>query len=201
MFPLAFPLDRLAGAEPGSSVLDPFCGRGTTIFAARLLGLPAVGIDVNPVATAIARAKLKSVSADAVVRRARVLLAKASRRSRPTGRFWELAFHPETLDDLVALRAGLLASREDATTTALRAIVMGILHGPLQKRKQTYLSNQMPRTYATKPDGAVRYWERHGMLPPQVDVLDAVERRARYVLAERVTACGGESSLATSDAC
>ena len=30
MFPLDFPLARLAGASTGDWVLDPFCGRGST---------------------------------------------------------------------------------------------------------------------------------------------------------------------------
>src|SRR5437870_4140125 len=62
MFPLSFPYRRLRAVKRGSWVLDPFCGRGTTNVAARLLGLPSVGIDSSPVATAIASAKLCDVS-------------------------------------------------------------------------------------------------------------------------------------------
>ena len=40
MFPLPFPFEALANAKPGEWVFDPFCGRGTTILAARLRGLP-----------------------------------------------------------------------------------------------------------------------------------------------------------------
>lgn len=58
VFPLDFPYRQLVKASPKDWVLDPFCGRGTTNFAARLLGLPSVGIDSNPVAVAIAEAKL-----------------------------------------------------------------------------------------------------------------------------------------------
>jgi hypothetical protein len=185
MFPIEFPLDRLRDAGPESHVLDPFCGRGTTIYAARLLALPAVGIDVNPVAVAIAQAKLAAVSAEAVVRRARRMLKdRRGYVTPPAGRFWDLAYAPSTLTDLVALREELLKSRADPVATVLRAIVMGILHGPLRKGKPTYLSNQMPRTYATKPDAAVRYWEREGLVAPEVDVLEALRRRAEYVLAE-----------------
>jgi len=56
MFPLDFPLGALAEGRPGEWVLDPFCGRGTTLFAARKLGMPSVGIDSNAVAAAIAQA-------------------------------------------------------------------------------------------------------------------------------------------------
>jgi hypothetical protein len=44
MFPLSFPFEALAKAQKGEWVFDPFCGRGTTIFAARLRGLPSVGV-------------------------------------------------------------------------------------------------------------------------------------------------------------
>jgi hypothetical protein len=74
MFPLDFPLDALAGARPHEWVLDPFCGRGTTLFAARLCGLGAVGVDVNPVATALAAAKLVRIRPETIVRRCRELL-------------------------------------------------------------------------------------------------------------------------------
>jgi 2-polyprenyl-3-methyl-5-hydroxy-6-metoxy-1,4-benzoquinol methylase len=58
MFPISFPMAALADAKAGERVLDPFCGRGTTAYAARLLGLPTVGIDADRVAVTIAKAKL-----------------------------------------------------------------------------------------------------------------------------------------------
>lgn len=36
--------------DSGDVVLDPFCGTGTTLVEARKLGLPAVGLEANPVA-------------------------------------------------------------------------------------------------------------------------------------------------------
>jgi DNA modification methylase len=59
MYPLNFPLRVLeTRARPGQWILDPFCGRGTTNFAARVLGLPSIGVDSSAVAVAIAQAKL-----------------------------------------------------------------------------------------------------------------------------------------------
>ncbi len=39
-------------------VLDPFCGSGTVLLEAKLLGVNAIGIDINPLAVLIARAKI-----------------------------------------------------------------------------------------------------------------------------------------------
>ncbi|NTW28880.1 MAG: site-specific DNA-methyltransferase [Coriobacteriia bacterium] len=44
-------------APASSVVLDPMCGSGTSLVEATLLGHPAIGIDINPIATLISRAK------------------------------------------------------------------------------------------------------------------------------------------------
>ncbi|NJN98715.1 MAG: hypothetical protein HC875_33820 [Anaerolineales bacterium] len=46
----------------GETVLDPFCGSGTTLVEARRLGRNAVGIDANPLACLISRAKASGIS-------------------------------------------------------------------------------------------------------------------------------------------
>lgn len=43
--------------EPGETVLDPFCGSGTTLVEAMLAGRDSVGVDIHPVATLAASAK------------------------------------------------------------------------------------------------------------------------------------------------
>ncbi|HVH72468.1 MAG TPA: DNA methyltransferase, partial [Candidatus Dormibacteraeota bacterium] len=78
MFPLEFPMRVLSKHHHERGwVFDPFCGRGTTNFAARLLGLPTVGIDSSPVASAIAEAKLLTASPRAVVKVAKQILNDA----------------------------------------------------------------------------------------------------------------------------
>src|SRR5262249_4692127 len=81
---------------------------------------------------------------------------------------------------------------------ALRGLVLGILHGPRNKGVPTYLSNQMPRTYATKPEPAVRFWRRGRMKPPKVDVLEAIKKRAAFSFAELPPVTDGEVMLGDS---
>ena len=49
-------LDRFAPTA-GSTILDPFCGTGTTLVECKKRGLTAVGIDANPVAVLASRVK------------------------------------------------------------------------------------------------------------------------------------------------
>ena len=182
MFPLDFPLGQLRLYPDARRVLDPFCGRGTTLYAARLTGRQAVGIDINPVAVAIARAKTVRASPAAVVRLARRILLDTDEVDIPEGEFWEWGFHPHTLREVAALREGLRTSSDTATVQMLRALLLGVLHGPRNKGVPSYLSNQMPRTYASKPAYAVRYWRNHGLRPVRVDTVDVLKRRAERVL-------------------
>jgi site-specific DNA-methyltransferase (adenine-specific) len=48
-FPVALPLMclRLAALPAGAVVLDPFCGTGSTLLAARALGFDAIGIEID----------------------------------------------------------------------------------------------------------------------------------------------------------
>jgi hypothetical protein len=181
MFPLNFPFTILhKHAQPCERVLDPFCGRGTTNYASRLLGLPSIGIDSSAVATAIARAKLANTNPVAIVRAARRILAETPEpQDLPKGEFWDWAFEASVLHTLCRLREGLLQNCRSDARIALRAILMGALHGPRPKYRQSYLSNQAPRTYAPKPRYAVKFWQSRGLLPQSVDALAIIEERAQ----------------------
>jgi DNA modification methylase len=52
----------------GETVLDPFCGSGTTNVVAKQLGRNSIGVDVNPRSAAMAIARLESVQEDALTR-------------------------------------------------------------------------------------------------------------------------------------
>ncbi|MCG8556434.1 MAG: site-specific DNA-methyltransferase [Proteobacteria bacterium] len=185
MYPLDFPLRVLKRhGKPGEWVIDPFCGRGTTNFAARLLGMPSIGIDSSPVAAALARAKLVYATPGRVQASARAILAAAREPvAVPSGPFWRLAYHPLTLVQICQLREALLADCASATRTLLRAILLGALHGPRPKGKPSYFSNQAPRTFAPKPNYAVKFWTARGLRPDDVDVLEVIKDRAKRYLA------------------
>lgn len=200
MFPLSFPFGALKQASDRSVVLDPFCGRGTSNYAARYLGLRSYGIDTSPVAVAIAKAKLAVAKEQEVMDLATRILGEPREYDTPSGQFWQLAYHPKTLDQICRLRAGLLHRHTDAAAL-LRGIILGCLHGPLAKdsAKAGYFSNQMPRTFASKPAYSVRYWQERNMLPHYVDVLNPIQRRLQRVVSEPLPKRQNRGAIARGD--
>lgn len=184
MYPLDFPLRVLANeSKKNRWVYDPFCGRGTTNLAARLNGMPSVGIDSSPVAVAIARAKVVRSSVKSVVDCATEILRDGKEPENiPQGEFWKRAYNSAVLYQICQFREEFLRDCRSSRRKTLRAIVMGALHGPLCKTQPSYFSNQCPRTFAPKPAYAVRYWKRHQMKPPSLDVLAIIHRRAERFL-------------------
>ena len=65
----------------------------------------------------------------------------------------------------------------------LRAAALGCLHGPRSKdpSKAGYFSNQMPRTFAPKPNYSVTYWRENALKPPQVSVLRVLRRKLERI--------------------
>lgn len=48
--------------QPGDTILDPYCGSGTTLLEASVLGRKSIGVDLNPVACLISKVKVMKVS-------------------------------------------------------------------------------------------------------------------------------------------
>ncbi len=91
MFPLDFPSRKLSKAKPSDWVLDPFCGRRTANFVARLRGLPSLGIESNPVAVAIANAKFVDVNTSGISSESKTILTEEYEpEDVPEERFWDL---------------------------------------------------------------------------------------------------------------
>ncbi len=56
-------LINFCNLKKGSVILDPFCGSGTTLIEAKLLGFNSIGIDINPIACLNSSIKTKLLDA------------------------------------------------------------------------------------------------------------------------------------------
>ena len=71
------------GVQPGMTVLDPYCGTGTTLVECKKLGIESVGIEPNPVVHLAASVKTDwTVDPDGLVADAERIAAEAARRLR-----------------------------------------------------------------------------------------------------------------------
>lgn len=184
MFPLEYPMRILKKHKKDNPVVvDPFCGRGTTIYAARRCGLRSYGFDISPTAVAIAKAKLAFSTPDKVVKLAEHFLTTEP-RNVPTTDFFKRAFSSSALKDICAIREGLGRVRKETHESALlRAAMLGCLHGPIAQNldRSGYFSNQMPRTFASKPDYSVTYWKGRKMKAPDVSVIKVLRRKLERI--------------------
>src|SRR4051812_48678740 len=70
MFPESFVRRNvLAWSKRDDLILDPFSGRGTTVFESLLNGRKGLGCDTNPVAVCLSKAKVDPPSLAAVLER------------------------------------------------------------------------------------------------------------------------------------
>jgi hypothetical protein len=202
MFPLEYPFRVLKKHKEATPiVLDPFCGRGTTIYAAREMGLSSWGIDSSPIAVAIAKAKLATTSIDDVLLLAEIMLTVEPKHV-PESSFFKSAYHSRTLSELCSLKEGLLnLNQESDASVILRAAALGCLHGPLNKTEgvSSYFSNQMPRTFASKPDYSIKYWKKKKLKAPNVSVIDVLKRKLARISKLEDESIGTPNQILCSD--
>lgn len=167
----------------GDTILDPFCGRGTTPFQALLMGRNAIGCDTNTVAYCISRAKTNAPPLSAVQRRIGELEYAFDRRQgrgefSALPEFFHYAFHADTLKQILHLRRSL-DYRKSMTDCMVTALVLGSLHGEMDRSKR-FFSNQMPHTISTKPAYSVRFWKERRLVAPYRDAFDLLRKHADF---------------------
>jgi len=96
--------------QPGSVVLDPFCGSGTVLLEAALLGCETIGVDVNPMARLISRVKGTALNPKRLEKYLSPVLRqvrsdRAELQSDPVLDFW---FKPEARSALSRLKRAIM---------------------------------------------------------------------------------------------
>ncbi|MDO8616619.1 MAG: DNA methyltransferase [Dehalococcoidia bacterium] len=119
--------------HPGddSAVLDPFCGSGTTLVEAVSAGLPAVGVDLSPLAILISRVKTTPLK-EPISPIARGVISDAKRHPTPIPAIPRLDhwFRVDVQDTLARLRAQIEQvadqSHRDALNLAFSSIIVRV---------------------------------------------------------------------------
>jgi len=156
-------------SAPGELVVDPFCGKGTTLYEAALMGRQSLGGDVAPDAVLVSRAKCSNVRLEEVVHYIE-RLKYDDVSIREIDKDIRTFFHPETLKQIISVRRRILSDlnrprRQDAATFVC-ALMLGILHG----HSRTSLSLPCNQCFAMSPAYVRRYVDQHGLERPKRDV-------------------------------
>ena len=176
----------------GDTVADIFCGSGTTLLEALLLKRHAVGIDANPLAIRISRAKTSPLTAPdfeelETHRRAceRTLARAASPTGdlfhdgqafrspgwRPAAKICEFWFAPHVVEELAELRLLIDRLSNETLRTLCRVALSAII---VSVSKQDSDTRYVRREKAVEPGDAVRRY---------ISQLDAATRAVREMSA------------------
>lgn len=178
MFPVPFARRTVeALCPPGGAVLDPFCGRGTTPYVARVTGRASLGIDCNAVAYVFAAAKTDpEPELSRVLQRVDEIGATVRPEDRePANAFQQLAWAPRVLAFLNAARREL-----DWRTSRLDRTLMALILVHLHAKPGNGVSNGMRQSKSMAPDYAVRWWSERGHRPPDLDPVAYFQERAAW---------------------
>ena len=123
---LAKGLLNIVDPIPGALTFDPFCGSGTTLLEGYLNGLRPVGMDMNPVAALIARAKvgILDVAPDIVTEACTSVLDMLEcSPQRPSGELSE--FNVDCLDEIGRWFAAPVAQKINWSLRQIRKLSVG----------------------------------------------------------------------------
>lgn len=179
MFPLTFAFETVHEySDEGDAVLDPFAGRGSSIYAAAVQGRSGLGIEINPVGWIYGRAKLQTCTPDWAVRRlnrVKEAVPHFGEAASNMPEFFHHCYAPQVLRFLLAARS-VLNWRRNKSDATLMALILIYLHG----KRERSLSNQMRQAKAMSPDYSVRWWKERDMEPPELDPFAFMEKRIQW---------------------
>lgn len=179
MFPPKFADDVVRQhSAPGDLVLDPFAGRGTSLFSASIAGRAAIGVEISPVGYVYAAAKLHPAPKYEVLKALNYVGERSyafSRRAECLPEFYRYCYAPSVRRFLLAARS-LLDWRNSRPDQTLMALILVSLHG-----KRAYsLSNQMRQSTSMWPSYCVKWWKEKSLLPCNLDPVEFLRRRIEW---------------------
>jgi hypothetical protein len=179
---------------PGEIVYDPFMGRGTTILEAALLGRIPCGCDVNPLSVCLTRPRLEPPMMGEIEAR---LAAVDWSDGDPGPEDLLVFYHPETLQEICALKKHLLRRKTEARLDAVDRWIEMIALNRLTGHSPGFFSvYTMPPNQAVTVQVQRKINARRVQTPPRRHVAAIILKKSRQVLGD----CGSKERAALARA-
>ena len=180
MFPLDFAFEVVTEySNKGDFIIDPFAGRGSSIYAGGVLGRQSLGIEINPVGWLYSSVKLRPAKKGDVLNRLEEIYSKRNyykRLAKKMPKFFQICYCEEVLKFLLSARK-FLSWKTDTVDATLMSILLVYLHGKLGEG----LSNQMRMTKAMGINYSLNWWKKNNMtIPPRIEPLDFIKKKIEW---------------------
>lgn len=188
-------------SDIGDTVLDPFCGSGTTPLQAALSDRQGLGNDAFSYAYTLSRAKCNPIKKDEFQGYLEDKLEEMKEIENENLKLLDdedlLIFYSEhTLDKILRLRE-VLQGDDSTQAEYLKAIMCGILHGS----SDMYLSLQTKDLYPGTANYVKEYAEEHGLERPEKDIKPSIEKKHKLVHKDLIPVnLNEETKITKSDA-
>lgn len=136
--------------HPGAYVLDPYVGSGTTLVESSVMGMPSVGVDIDPLSVLISKAKVKLLHATGEEVIESVLEAKARLEAVYSGQLSPLHVHEQPvvyslIPSFLSRRIPSETQKEIAEDIALALSVLNSFQNEATLPLQVALSDAISR--------------------------------------------------------
>ena len=178
MFPVNFAREVIVQhSKPSDTVIDPFCGRGTTNYVAQVLGRQSYGCEIGPVGWVFAKTKTAPArQLERILRRIdEIARCREPADYIPQTEFQEWAWCRDVLGFINSARRSLNWKKSKLDRTVV-ALLLVHLHAKIGGG----LSNQMRQSKSMAPEYAVRWWSSRGMRPPVINAAEYLKSRTTW---------------------
>ena len=164
-------------SKKGDTVLDPFCGRCTTVFEANQLGRIGLGVDISPLGLEIAKAKRKNVKLIEVIDRLKEI--DFLKEIKEGYEEFKHIYHPKTYSQLLNIKEQLTNTPVD---NLIRAIILGRLHG----HSDAFFSVWTFNVISLSNERIKNQAEKRGIKPEFRDITPRIIKKAKEVLKDTI---------------
>ncbi len=172
-----FFIERLS--QPGDKVYDPFMGRGTTPLQAALMGRHPVGNDINPLSKMLLQPRLSPPPLRQIANRLEEI---DWNQSFDVDEGLLVFFHPETLQQIYALRDRFLKQDElDKIDDWIRMVALNRLTGHSSGFFSVYT---LPPNQAVSLERQAKINQRRNQTPPQRNVKEIILKKSKVLLSQ-----------------